>query len=461
MASQRPDANYKSMFRARSFKFSSLLKSKLHNEIPKVKERVKALQARGNVIVDEIDVTSVIGGMRDLPVMFYMGSHLDPIEGIRFRGLTIPEMQTKLPKINKQPLPEAVLWLLLTGEAPTVAELAEVNQTLISDQPLPKSTSDLIINYAKHHHPMTMLSMAILDLQKHSKFAEGYANHTLKKTHYWEATLDDGLFLLRHLPKAAALIYTTKYNKTPIKTTRNDWAGQYAEHLGFSSENVAEVLRGYLSIHTDHEGGNVSAHTSYLVNSALSDPFLSVSAAVNGLAGPLHGLANQEVLKFLLTLKDYLKGKSIAITSAEDPAFQKEIETFVLNWLKSGVVPGYGHAKLRNTDPRFTHLKEQSLSMMPDKELVKLVHTLEKVIPPILKGLGKVKNPYPNVDAHSGVLLYELGLTEFDYYTVVFAVSRSIGCIANMVWARALGLSIERPGSLSLEKLEEIVKNAK
>lgn len=77
--------------------------------------------------------------------------------------------------------------------------------------------------------------------------------------------------------------------------------------LGFDSENLAEVLRGYLSIHSDHEGGNVSGHTSYLVNSALSDPFLSVSAAMNGLAGPLHGLANQEVLKFLLTLKNALK----------------------------------------------------------------------------------------------------------------------------------------------------------
>ena len=447
------------MHKIGSFRFSSMLKNKLHHEIPKIKERVKALQKDGNRIVDEIDVASIIGGMRDLPVMFYLGSHLDPIEGIRFRGFSIPEMQAKLPKINKEPLPEAVLWLLLTGEAPNVAELGEINKLLITDQPLPKSTSDLIINYAKHHHPMTMLSMAILDLQKHSKFAQGYANASLKKNHYWEATLDDGLFLLKYLPHMAALIYTTKYNKTPVKVTRSDWPGQYSEHLGFSSEHVAEVLRGYLAIHSDHEGGNVSAHTSYLVNSALSDPFLSVSAAVNGLAGPLHGLANQEVLKFLLTLRDYLKGKAIAITNADDLAFQKEIETFVLNWLKTGVIPGYGHAKLRNTDPRFTHLKEQALSIMPDKELVKLVHTCEKVIPTVLKGLGKVKNPYPNVDAHSGVLLYELGLTEFDYYTVVFAVSRAIGCVANMVWARALNLPIERPGSLSLEKLEEIVQS--
>ena len=55
-----------------------------------------------------------------------------------------------------------------------------------------------------------------------------------------------------------------------------------------------------------------------------------------------------------------------------------------------------------------------------------------------MTALGKVKNPNPNVDAHSGVLLYELGMKEFEYYTVVFAVSRAMGVLANTVWARAM-----------------------
>lgn len=77
--------------------------------------------------------------------------------------------------------------------------------------------------------------------------------------------------------------------------------------LGHDSFEVKECLRGYLSIHADHEGGNVSAHTTHLVGSALADPYLSYSAGVNGLAGPLHGLANQEVLKWLLEMKVYIK----------------------------------------------------------------------------------------------------------------------------------------------------------
>lgn len=72
-----------------------------------------------------------------------------------------------------------------------------------------------------------------------------------------------------------------------------DWAANYSHMLGFSNKGMKECLRAYISIHADHEGGNVSAHTSHLVGSALADPYLALSAAINGLAGPLHGLANQ------------------------------------------------------------------------------------------------------------------------------------------------------------------------
>lgn len=441
---------------------SSLLHGKLEAKIPAVRERVKNLQKNhGDKIVDDINIGSVIGGMRDLPVMFYVGSALDPIEGIRFRGHTIPEMAKILPKAETEMLPEAVLWLLLTGDAPTAEELKEIQSHIITDKPLPKSTHDLILHSCKHHHAMTVLSMAILDLQRFSKFATGYAQGSIKKTEYWKPTLEDGLFILSYLPQIAALIYTTKFGKTPLRPGNHDWAGRYSELMGFKSNTMAEVIRGYLSIHTDHEGGNVSAHTAWLVNSALSDPFLALSSAINGLAGPLHGLANQEVLKFVMPLRDALHKNKIPITSSDDPKVREFVRQFTEDWLKSAVVPGYGHAKLRNTDPRFTFLKEQALRYMPEKDLVKVVHACEAVIPEVLKKLGKVKNPFPNVDAHSGVLLYELGLTEFDYYTVIFGVSRAIGCISNMVWARALGLPIERPGSLTLEQLEDIANGNK
>jgi citrate (Si)-synthase len=78
-----------------------------------------------------------------------------------------------------------------------------------------------------------------------------------------------------------------------------DWAANLSHMMGFSDGGAMELMRLYQTIHTDHEGGNVSAHATHLVGSALSDPYLSFTAGMAGLAGPLHGLANQEVLRWL------------------------------------------------------------------------------------------------------------------------------------------------------------------
>lgn len=115
--------------------------------------------------------------------------------------------------------------------------------------------------------------------------------------------------------------------------------------LGYDNPEFIELMRLYLTIHSDHEGGNVSAHTTHLVGSALSDPYLSFAAGMNGLAGPLHGLANQEVLVWLQKLREQV---------GENPTDEK-LKDFIWKTLKSGqVVPGYGHAVLRKTDPRYT-----------------------------------------------------------------------------------------------------------
>ena len=116
--------------------------------------------------------------------------------------------------------------------------------------------------------------------------------------------------LLAKLPQVCATIYRHKYHHGQlIKSDHSlDWAGNFAHMLGYNEFQMKDCIRGYLSIHSDHEGGNVSAHTSQLVGSALADPYLSLSAAMNGLAGPLHGLANQECLKWLTELRDYHKG---------------------------------------------------------------------------------------------------------------------------------------------------------
>ena len=217
--------------------------------------------------------------------------------------------------------------------------------------------------------------------------------------------------------------------------------------MGYEDESFKELMRLYMTIHADHEGGNVSAHTTHLVGSALSDPYLSLAAGMNGLACPLHGLANQEVIKWIFDMRSELK--------TEKPT-KEQIAEYVQKTLTDGkVVPGYGHAVLRKTDPRFTAQMEFGKKHMPDDPLVQTVWNIYEVVPPILQSLGKIKNPWPNVDAHSGALLVHYGLKEYEFYTVLFGVSRSLGVLASLIWDRALGLPIERPKSVTTEEVKK------
>jgi len=211
------------------------------------------------------------------------------------------------------------------------------------------------------------------------------------------------------------------------------------------------VLRLYLALHADHEGGNVSAHSTHLVGSALSDPFLSYSAGLLGLAGPLHGLAAQDVLVFILKMAETLP----------EGYGDKDVEKYLWDWLNSGrVVPGYGHAVLRKPDPRFTALHQFSANNQGISKDAhwKLVDVVSRVAPLVLTKHGKTKNPHPNVDSQSGVLLHYYGLKETNFYTVIFGISRAFGVLPQLIWDRALGLPIERPKSLSLNAIEKMVQ---
>jgi citrate synthase len=218
-----------------------------------------------------------------------------------------------------------------------------------------------------------------------------------------------------------------------------------------NQKEYAELARLYFILHSDHESGNVSAHTMHLVGSALSDPYLSFSAAMNGLAGPLHGLANQECLGWLLDVIQKFGGVPT----------REQLYQFAWDTLNAGkVIPGYGHAVLRVPDPRFTAQMQFAQQRFPEDDLVRLAQLVYEVVPQVLREQGKAKNPAPNVDAISGTLQYHYGVREFDFYTVLFGIGRALGVTANYVWARALGQPIERPKSVTTRMLEEIVEKA-
>ena len=304
----------------------------------------------------------------------------------------------------------------------------------------------------KTSHPMAMLDTAILTMEQESVFRKRYTEG-MKKTEYWEPTLEDALRVIGTIHTIAAGVYRIRYKKGDLiePSKKLDWAADFAKMLGLPPKKgqTADMMRLYLTLHSDHEGGNVSANTCHTVGSALSDAFYAVSAGLNGLAGPLHGLANQECLNWVLdTMKKF-----------DGAPTDDQIRDYAWETLNSGkVIPGYGHAVLRVTDPRFTAFNEFGKKNMAKDPVFQTVDRVFKIVPEVLKEQGKATNPWPNVDAGSGALLYYYGLKEFEYYTVLFSVSRAMGMVSQLVLNRALGTPITRPKSVSTVWLSNEVK---
>jgi len=427
------------------------LKEKLYDKIQEWRPRTKRLITDyGDVVVDQVTIGNILGGMRGLKSLVTDISYLDPNEGIRYRGYTLPEVFEKLPKPkgSEMPFVEGLFYLLLTGEIPTDEEVTDCVDEFSKRRIIPRYIYELIDSFPCCSHPMTVFSSAIIAMHRESFFTKKYFAGIRKEDH-WDPMYEDSLNLIAKLPEIATYIYAKLYRDgNRIQSNPNlDFGGNFAFMMG-KEKPYDDVSRLHFIIHSDHESGNVSAHTGHLVASSLSDIYLSISAMVNGLAGPLHGLASQSVLQWLQELVDRI--------GSDDPT-EEEIKQYVWDTLNSGmVVPGFGHAVLRKTDPRYTIQRDFSLKHLTQDSLFKYVDMLYKVVPPILLEHGKAKNPWPNVDAQSGVIQWHYGIREYDFYTVLFGIGRAIGIAANIIWDRALLYPLERPKSLTTDMLEKM-----
>ncbi|MCD6331806.1 MAG: citrate (Si)-synthase, eukaryotic [Bacteroidales bacterium] len=414
----------------------------IEKALPKVEVIRKLKKEHSQIPVSEVTIGHVLTGMKGIVSLLTDTSKLDPQEGIRFRGYSIPELQKLLPKVQSdgEPLPEGLFYLMLMDELPTPENVAYITSEWAKRSEVPKKALQVIDALPTDMHPMNQYVAGIVALADGSKFMKAYQSGMNKKD-YWDPTYEDVMDLIAKLPRIAAYIYRRSYhNNQQIDPDPNlDWAGNLAHMMGFDDDEVKRLFRLYLFLHADHEGGNVSAHTTHLVGSALSSPYQAYAAGMLGLAGPLHGLANQEVIKWILEM--------IKELNVENPT-KEQIAQYVKDTLNAGrVVPGYGHAVLRKTDPRYMAQREFALKFLPDDPIFKVVSNVYEVVPPILSQIAKIQNPWPNVDAHSGALLLHYGIKQYEFYTVLFSVSRALGVLAQLVWDRVYGLPIERPKS--------------
>ncbi len=418
----------------------STLHDKLAREIPTFRrERAALLKEHGHTKIADVSVQQVVGGMRGLPALVCDTSVVDPDKGLIIRGTPIAHLADKLP--------EEILFLLLTGELPGPQDLRTLQDDLIERSGTPSDVWNVLAAMPSDSHPMAMLGAALLTMENRSVFRAQY-EAGVARDQLWEPALEDALNTIAVLPEIAAGIYRMRYKKGPriAPDPTLDWAADFAHMLGKDDE----VFRGYLRLATvvqsDHEGGHSSALTAHTVGSVLSSVYYVLSAACGALAGPLHGLASEVCLEWVLKAMARYKGQ---------PS-EEQIRALVRETIEKGrVIPGYGHAVLRGQDPRYLAILAYGEKHAPRDPVFRTVTAMSRVIPSVLIAQGKVKNPWPNVDAINGSLFHHFGFTETAFYTVFFATSLALGISAQYVWNRALATPITRPRSVSTDWLRE------
>jgi citrate synthase len=415
-----------------------VLKDILAERIPSYRERItKLVNEYGEQVISEVTLKQTLSGLRGVRALMCDTSCVHAETGLSIRGRPIADLADHAP--------EELFFLMLTSDLPDKNDLEMLRQEINEKAEVPEYVWRILRSMPGTAHPMDMLITAIASLEDASIFRLRY-EEGMERDGYWEAALDDSLTLLAKLPALAAAVYRIRYDKgdlIPHDPTLS-WAANFAHMLGNDDEDFADMIRLYLVIHCDHEGGDASTFASRIVGSGLADAYYAVTAGLCGMAGPLHGLATQEALRFNLGALERFGG----------PPTPEQMAGLAWEVLNAGqVIPGFGHPVLNATDPRFTAFCDFAKIHLAENLLFKTVEVGAEVIPGVLKEQGKARAPWPNVDGVSGTVLHHYGLTESEYDAVLFSVSRAMGMLAQLVLCRATLEPMTTPKSVTLEWL--------
>lgn len=378
-----------------------------------------------NKVLFEITEQHLDTGLRGIPVSTVFTSEVNPQDGLHYVGYPIADLADLDP--------EAAIYLLFHKALPTPEQLAAFKAELVRRAAVDPRVIQLIAGLPKEGHPMEWLMAALV-----------FTGMLCKTGNYKE----DGLNVVAQLPELVAAIYRVRSGwGAPIASKPElGLMENFVQMLGVPGADAAKLtrlMRVFYVLHMDHGGGNLSTFTGKAVASGKSDAYASLTAAMAGLYGPLHGRANQECLEFL----------EKAGTNDADA-----IEAFVRAELEAGrSIYGFGHAVLRAEDPRAAVQYDLGQELCADDPLYQRAVIMRERAVKVLKSSPKVKNPYPNVDAVSGTLLRACGLADAEYYTVLFGLARCSGISAQIVDERTVhragkGVAIYRPDDIPVNQ---------
>ena len=371
--------------------------------------------------ITEADLDS---GLRGVPVGTCRTSYVDPIEGVHYVGYPVGDLA------NLEE--EDVIYLLMHKRLPTGEESDAFRAELAHRaEEIPTGALRVLESLTPGSgHPMDWLAIGIMAL--------GAADTNTRRPGSSRA---DAMNLIARMPELMARLFLLRGGKPEKLKPRKPELGlveNFVHMLGVEGDEakrMERMLRFFFILHMDHGGGNLSTFSGKAVASGRASVYASIASAMNALSGPLHGRANQACLEFVQRI------------GTSDP---DEIEAFVRSELAARrPIYGFGHGVLRAEDPRARLLIELGEEICPDDENFRTVTALREVVPPILKEIPKISNPYPNVDLASGSLLNSVGFHKPDYYTTFFGWARVAGICAQILDERnareGRGTPIYRP----------------
>jgi citrate synthase len=334
-------------------------------------------------------------------------TYIDGDRGIlRYRGYPIEALAEKCSFLE-------VAYLILHGELPTEGELREWVDKITHHTMIHENIKKFMDGFHHDAHPMGMLVSGVAALSTFYPDARSIKDRQSRKLQI--------LRLIGKMPTMAALAYRHSlglpyvYPDNTLSYTENflSMLWKMAEPKYQPNKVLARALDILFILHADHEQ-NCSANAMRAVGSSNADPYVSTAAAAAALSGPLHGGANEEVLKML----DEIGSKD------NIPAFIKQVKE------GHGKLMGFGHRIYKNYDPRAKIIKqtaEQVFEVTGRNPKLDIAIELERIA---LEDEYFIKRKlYPNVDFYSGIIYQAMGFTP-DMFTVLFAIPRTAGWLA-------------------------------
>lgn len=360
-------------------------------------------------VLFEITKDNLETGLRGYPVGYCTTSTVDPMKGLFYAGRPVSEIDHWEP--------EQVIYLLYYGKEGSPDQIAKFSDELKRRAHCSAQLIQQIEQLPRKGHPMKLFAAALLL----AGVFEGKDSYS-----------EDALNLIAKVPQIAAAVINHHAGWGPSKASKPElgYMENFTQMLNVSggdSQKLLKAFKVFNKLHYDHGGGNLSAFVGKAVASGLEDMYGSIASAMCALAGPRHGKANQDCLTFVQRLSEEL-GDQISTESVEKIIRGK--------LAKNELVFGFGHAVLRVEDPRATLLYQILEKEYPHHPLVKIALMLREAGTKVLKENPKISNPYPNVDAASGIMLTAAGFPYPEYYTVLFGLARTVGISRQIVYER-------------------------